>query len=247
VRTNRRRRASATPARTGAVGIPDRAEVPFRHDQHEHAGQHQETDAAGDDGQPDPDQAQPASDQDAADRAGLSCFRTADENPRDLVVIADLVGDPGLSGATGEGETDPPQHLRCQHREESRDRTLQHPSGPDQDEADQDGQPPAVDVGDHAGRDLGDENHGLQDGADEYQLQRTQSDDRRLVDQIQRRNQREQAGGPAGEQEIDRHRGGVPAASLNQWHRRISCRGGCSRKSPGGPPGRQPNSRCCAG
>jgi hypothetical protein len=86
-------------------------------------------------------------------------------------VLADLVGDPGLVGARGEGVAHPPQHLSGEYRQEGGDQALDQHAGADQYEADDDRQPAAVQISDDAGRDLEREAGDFEGGSDQNHLQ----------------------------------------------------------------------------
>ncbi|MEU4393008.1 hypothetical protein [Kribbella sp. NPDC023855] len=120
-------------------------------------------------------QAERAGGDDADDPAGELDLLGPDEDRRDLL-LADLVGDSGLVGAGGEGEAETPQHLRGENREERRHQPLQQETRADEGEADDDGQPPAVEVGDDAGRDLEQEAGDFERRSDQDELQWAEAD-----------------------------------------------------------------------
>src|SRR5690606_16874815 len=92
-------------------------------------------------------------DADADERADLAKLCAAHIDAA-YAFFAKLVGDPGLLGPAGEGVADAPDHLRQQDGDENRERAFEHEPEADQDDADDDRAPPAIDVGDDSGRDL---------------------------------------------------------------------------------------------
>jgi hypothetical protein len=110
--------------------------------------------------------------------------------------------------AAREGVTQAPDDLADQRRPELRHPSLEGVTAAHQGQPDQDRQPPAVHVGNHAGRDLEDEAHDLQHGPDQDHLQRIQSDDGGVVDELDGEEEREADGLDEGQDEVDPDRVG---------------------------------------
>ncbi len=88
--------------------------------------------------------------------------------------LADLTREPRFGCPARERVGDAPEDLCGHDRGDVRVRAFQYEADTHPDVADDDREPPAVDVGDDAGRDLEDEDRGLHERPDEHQLERVQ-------------------------------------------------------------------------